>query len=144
MTAIVQTRIPTPDDAPALARLNAAFNETSDSPEQIAARLRDPRRVETPILAEIDGLAVGFAALRVVPSVFYAEPYAELTELYVEAAYRRRGVARALVVHAEQLAQAAGATQVYLLTGIDNEEAQQFYGAVGYEDYALAMNKRLR
>lgn len=144
MTATVQTRIPTPDDAPALVRLNAAFNETSDSPDQIAARLRDPRRVETPILAEIDGLAVGFAALRVVPSVFYAEPYAELTELYVEAAYRRRGVARALVAHAEQLAQAAGASQVYLLTGFDNEDAQQFYGAVGYEDYALAMNKRLR
>lgn len=144
MTAAVQTRIATPDDAPALARLNTAFNETSDTAEQIAVRLRDPRRVEMPILAEIDGSAVGFAAVRVVPSVFYAEPYAELTELYVEAAFRRQGVARALVAHAEQLAREAGANQLYLLTGIDNEDAQQFYGAVGYADYALAMHKRLR
>lgn len=144
MTTIVQTRIATPDDAPALARLNTAFNETSDTPEQIAVRLRDPRRVEMPILAEIDGAAVGFAAVRVVPSVFYTEPYAELTELFVEAAYRRQGVARALLAHAEQLAQEAGATQLYLLTGIDNEDAQQFYGAVGYADYALALHKRLR
>lgn len=48
-------RIATSTDTSALARLNAAFNETSDSPEALAARLADPHRVDIPLLAEVDG-----------------------------------------------------------------------------------------
>jgi ribosomal protein S18 acetylase RimI-like enzyme len=140
----IRTRSAEADDAAALARLNAAFNDTSDPPEQIAARLRDPRRVETPIFAEIDGQIVGFAAVRIVPSILYAEPQAELTELYVEAEYRRRGVGRALIDHAVRLAREAGADALLVLTGLDNEEAQRLYHATGFEDYGLALYRRFR
>jgi ribosomal protein S18 acetylase RimI-like enzyme len=140
----IRTRSAEGEDAAALARLNAAFNDTSDPPEQIAARLREPRRVETPILAEIDGQVVGFAAVRVVPSVFYTEPQAELTELYVEPAYRQRGVGRALIEHATRLAREAGADALLVLTGLDNEDAQRLYHATGFEDYALALYMRFR
>ncbi len=51
-------RMATSTDTSALARLNAAFNETSDSPEALAARLADPHRVDIPLLAEVDGQAV--------------------------------------------------------------------------------------
>ena len=143
MDTPVHIRPATPDDAPALAYLNAIFNESSDPPEQIATRLRDPRRVETPILAEIDGQVAGFAALRVVPCVFYAAPHAELTELYVEPAYRKRGVARALVAYAEKLALEAGADALMLLTGHDNHAAQRLYRTLGYDDLDQALIKPL-
>lgn len=81
----------TPADAAELVRLNALFNGQQEPPEQLAARLRDPQRVETPLLALVEGRVAGFAAVRVVPCVFYPEPYAELTELYVEAEFRHWG-----------------------------------------------------
>ena len=41
----IATRIAAQEDAPALARLNTLFNGCQDTPEQLAARLADPRRV---------------------------------------------------------------------------------------------------
>jgi ribosomal protein S18 acetylase RimI-like enzyme len=131
-------------DAAELARLNAAFNESVEPPEAYAQRLQDLRRVETPLLAEVAGRAVGFAAVRVVPSVFYAEPRAELTELYVEPEFRRLGVARALVASAENLARQLGAHSLVVLTGDDNEPALELYQALGFELDDISLSKSLR
>ena len=136
-------RIATPSDAEALARMNAAFNGVSDSAEQIAARLAACAEIETAILAELDGQVGGFACVRVVPCVLYAEPYAELTELYVEPALRRRGLGRALIAYAEQLAHARGATDLLIMTGTDNAAAQALYRAAGYATYAVALNRKV-
>jgi ribosomal protein S18 acetylase RimI-like enzyme len=126
-----------------LVRLNALFNGASDSAEQIAARLADPRRVETAILAEIDERIVGFAALRVVPTIFFSEPYAELTELFVEEGYRRHGAGRALVAHAESLSKQAGARQMIILTDFENTIAQSLYHSMGYTRRDIALSKDL-
>jgi ribosomal protein S18 acetylase RimI-like enzyme len=131
-------------DAGDLARMNAAFNGESDSAAQIAARLAACAEIETAILAEVDGQIGGFACLRVVPCVLYAEPYAELTELYVEPACRRRGVGRALLAHAEQLARARGASELLIMTGTGNAAAQALYRAAGYDTYAVALNRKVR
>ncbi len=133
-------------DAAGLAQLvclNSLFNGESNSAEQIAARLADPRRVETAILAEIDGRIIGFATLRVVPCIFFAEPYAEVTELYVEEGYRRHGVGRALVTHAEKLAREAGARKMLILTDFYNDTAQSLYRSMGYVHYDIALQKDL-
>lgn len=127
-------RIATLEDAATLNRLNAAFNDSSDGAEQIAQRLADPRRVDTPLLAEVDGQPVGFACLRVVPNLFYPTLYAELTELYIEPEFRRQGIGRALVTFAEALARAQGAEGLKILTGDDNEEGHGLYRALGYHD----------
>jgi ribosomal protein S18 acetylase RimI-like enzyme len=145
---MITTRLATVEDAAILARLNQAFNEVSEPPELLAKRLADPRRVETSILAEVGEApesvrVAGFACVRIVPCVLYDEPHAELTELYVEQAYRRLGVGRALVAHAERLAHEAGATRLILLTGFDNAEAQAFYRALGYVADELMMSKDL-
>jgi len=139
----VTTRVATPDDAYELVRLNRAFNGVDEPPERLALRLCDLQRVEIPILAEVDGRVVGFASLRVVLCVFYATPHAELTELFVEPGYRRRGVGRALVAHAERLAREREAEKLVVLTGFTNLEGQAFYRVVGYTDRELAMGKTL-
>jgi ribosomal protein S18 acetylase RimI-like enzyme len=144
MTATIRTRTAESADAAGLAqlvRLNALFNGASDSAEQIAARLKDPRRVETIILAETDDCIVGFAALRIVPCVFFSEPYTELTELYVDESYRRRGVGRALVAHVEKLVREAGARHMLILTDFYNNAAQSLYRAMGYVHYDIALTK---
>jgi GNAT superfamily N-acetyltransferase len=138
----LEIRVATPRDASELAWLNAAFNGVQESPERLAARLADPKRVETPIIAEIAGRAVGFACLRLVPSLCYDSTYAELTELFVEEACRRQGVGRALMAYAERLARESGAKALVLLTGLGNARGQAFYRALGYVDWELAMRKR--
>ena len=105
--------------------------------------MENTRQIEASILAEIGGRVVGFAAARVVPCVCYATPNAELTELFVEEAWRRRGVGRALVKHAEKLAREKGATSLLLVVGFGNVDAQAFYRALGYGDRHLAMEKKL-
>jgi ribosomal protein S18 acetylase RimI-like enzyme len=130
-------------DAPELARLNAAFNESVEPPEAYAQRLQDPRRVETPLLAEVAGRVVGFAAVRVVSCVFYPRPRAELTELYVEPAFRRQGVAHALIAEAESLAANLGAEALGVLTGDDNAPALALYEALGFERDDISLSKHL-
>ncbi len=131
----ITTRVATEHDAADLARLNALFNAVQAPPEVYAARLRDPARVETAVLA--------FAALRISPSLFYSSPHAEMTELFVEESHRRKGAARALIAHVEALAQAAGAHSLLIQTGDDNLAAQALYRACGYENHDISMLKHL-
>ena len=139
-----QVRSATPTDAPQLARLNLLFNSCDEPAENYAARLADPGRVDTPLLAETNGRAVAFANLRLLQPVFYPEPYAELTELFVEEAYRRQGVGRLLVAHAERLALAGGALKMHILTSTDNLPAQAFYHSLGYTSDEAAFLKILK
>ena len=130
-------------DAPSIATLNRLFNEVDASPDAIAARMSDPTCVETVILAKVDDAAVGFALIRVVPSVLYATPHAELTELYVMDDYRQRGIASELIAFAEQVAAQKGARSILVQTGDDNLPALSLYKKRGYEEYDLALKKRL-
>lgn len=143
MKTQLTVRQATIQDAAALVHLNALFNDVHEAPEQLAVRLTDPRRVETALLAEWEGQVVGFAGLQLVSSLFYPEPQAELTELFVIEAYRRRGVGRALITYAEQLTVQVGAKELLILTDIDNLGAQALYHAMGYEDDDLTLRKTL-
>lgn len=143
MCARIVTRRATADDAPALVHLNRAFNGGDEPAAALQQRMLDPARVEHPILAEIDGHAVGFAAVRVVACVFYPGAHAELTELYVEPAYRRRGVGGALIAQAELLAREGGATTLLVLTNFYNDPAQALYRQAGFVNHDMAMEKQL-
>lgn len=130
-------------DAPAIATLNRLFNEVDELPEAIAARMSDPNCVETVILAKVDDAAVGFALIRVVPSILYATPHAELTELYVMDDYRQRGIASGLIAFAEQVAAQKGARSILVQTGDDNLSALALYKNLGYQEYDLTLKKKL-
>lgn len=134
----------TPDDATELARMLNMFDKMGATPEQVAARMLACQSVLTTYIGEIDGQPVGFACLRIVPHLQGDEPYAELTDIFVDAPFRRHGVARALIAQVEMAAQAADASEVVIITGFDNEGAQTAYRASGYANWALAMQKRLR
>jgi ribosomal protein S18 acetylase RimI-like enzyme len=136
-------RLATPDDAAALTRLLEAFNGPPLSEAQTRWRLLAIEGVETVFLAVVEGEAAGFASLRLVPYLSDDVPRAELTELYVEPVYRRRGIGRALVQQAEVLAIERGATELILLTGLNNQDAQAFYRRLGYREAALAMDRAL-
>ncbi len=139
--ATITVRQATPDDATDLARMLDLFDGIGATPAQVAARMLACQHVLTTFIGALDGQPVGFACLRLVPHLQGDAPYAELTDIYVDAPYRRQGVARALIAQVEAAAQAAGASEVAIITGFDNEGAQAAYRASGYANWALAMRK---
>lgn len=130
-------------DAVEIARLNAAFNGSDETPDVYATRLADASRVDTPVVAIVDGRMVGLANLRLVKPLFHPDRYAEITEMFVEEAYRRRGIGRALLAQAETLARRAGARQMLILTDFYNDVAQRLYRSMGYSHYDIALSKAL-
>jgi ribosomal protein S18 acetylase RimI-like enzyme len=130
-----------PDDATGLARLLDLFDSMGATPEQVATRMLACQNVLTTFLGELDGQPVGFACLRLVPHLQGDEPYAELTDIFVDVQFRHHGMARALIAQVEAAARAAGASEVVIITGFDNEGAQAAYRASGYTNWALAMRK---
>jgi GNAT superfamily N-acetyltransferase len=140
--ATITVRQATTDDAPELARMLDLFDRMGATPEQVAARMRACGSVLTTYIGEVDGRAVGFACLRLVPHIQGDEPYAELTDIYVDEEVRRQGVGHVLIAHVEAAAREAGASEVVIITGFDNEGARAAYRASGYADWALAMRKQ--
>jgi ribosomal protein S18 acetylase RimI-like enzyme len=142
----IRIRAATIEDSAQLAELITIFNHPEGdkvvSAEQCAGRLRACAKTETTIVAEQAGQLIGFGCLRLVPSMSSDEPYAELSELFVAEAFRREGVASAIMEHIERLAREAGAYEIVLLTGKSNP-AQHFYRSLGYQDYALSLRKKL-
>src|SRR5262245_17515247 len=132
-----------PADAAAIARLNAAYDDLRATPEQIAARLAVAAPAEIAFLAEVDGRVVGMVCLRLLLTICDPTPYAELTELFVEASARRLGVGRALVAHVEAQARARGARELVLMTAWRNTDAHAFYHALGYRNYTITMRRSL-
>lgn len=130
-------RLATPADAAAVARLNADFNDVQTDAAEMAARIARCTATERIFLAEIDGLAVGFLALWLFPIICAPDPYAEVVELFVEEAYRRRGIGRALLEAAIEVARLEGASALKLNTGFRNNAAQRLYFALGFHNLAL-------
>jgi GNAT superfamily N-acetyltransferase len=139
----IAIRPATPADADAIARLNAAYDDVRATPEQIAAQLVACAPIETVFLAEVEGRVVGMACLRLLPTVCDPTPYAELTELFVEASARRLGAGSALVAYIEAQARARGARELVLMTAWRNTDAHAFYHALGYRNYTIMMRRSL-
>lgn len=111
--------------------------------EAIREHLRAADAIDTVLIAEEDGVPVGFASLRILPQVESGVPHAELADLFVDETRRRRGTGRALVALAEDFARRRGCRSLELTVGFDNDGARAFYRAAGFSDFALTMKKAL-
>lgn len=85
------------------------------------------------LLAEADGVFVGFAFVNWGFSIRKGEPFAHIQLLFTLPTHRRMGVGRQLLEAVKQLALARGACRVELETDTDNLTARTLYEAVGYE-----------
>jgi len=140
----VAVRVATLDDARKLSPMLSFIENEEITADQVRARMEATLSTETSFLAEIDGLPAGFALLRIVPAISTAEPFAEITELYVEDITQRETIGAKMAEELETLAREKGAAFLHLLTGLRNTEAKNTYRAMGYQDYALALRKRLK
>ena len=99
----------------------------------VVERLRRPEGRTT--LAERDGHLIAFAEVVLGaphPLVPQGE-VAELTRLYVQSPFVRRGIGHRLLRHAEALASAEGASTLWLTAWVGNARTLSFYASQGYE-----------
>jgi len=144
MTKQIKIFLATTNDAPDIARLNLLFNERDKSAEAIASDMANPACVESVILAKTSDQTIGFALIRIVRTVLYVTPHAELTELYVMEEFRQQGVAGDMIAFAENVAKQKGAKSMIVQTGNDNIPALSLYHKHGYEEYDVVLKKELK
>jgi ribosomal protein S18 acetylase RimI-like enzyme len=135
--------IAAPSDAEAISELLYEFNGEALSPEDLAQRMTEVRGLETVFLGELDGSLAGLLVLRTAPTLSAADDWAEITEMYVRPASRRRGVGTALVQAALVYACEQDCTQAHLLVDPENRTALSFYESAGFRRDSWEMRLHL-
>jgi ribosomal protein S18 acetylase RimI-like enzyme len=120
------------------------FRETDAPPpsqEAIAGLLQDGAGAW--FLAEDAGAIVGFVTIRMRRGPFapfhVPEPHAIVDSLGIRAAWRRRGIGRALMEAAHAWAREQGARRVVLGVWEFNDGARSLYESMGYQTYSRNM-----
>lgn len=120
-----------------------------------AAFAVEPVSIVATVLATIDGVVVGQAGLRPWPvGALAAGGVLEVKKVFVDEAFRGRGVSRLLMGELEAIATELGATSLILQTGDLQPAAIALYESLGYErippyppfelmDNALCYEKRV-
>ncbi|WP_152401039.1 GNAT family N-acetyltransferase [Paenibacillus cellulositrophicus] len=143
MNADIKVRLASVTDAEELSRLNQAFNGGDKRPPQ---QIMESLKINNELIAvaEIRGKLVGFGCAQSFHSFCYEEPQGEITELYVEKAVRRRGIAGAIISCLEENLRKRGVKSVKLLTGKRNDAAIKTYEHCHYvKDDELLLTKKI-
>src|SRR5271165_4073371 len=125
-----------PADAESIGRLlhdfNGEFSEPTPGPERLARRISALlEEGQTEVLLAGAG-ADGLAVLRFRPAIFSEALECYLAELYVAPAMRGRGLGRALMLAAIELARSMGAGHMDLGTGEHDAAARALYESLGF------------
>lgn len=86
------------------------------------------------LLAALAGQPAGAAAAVVIPKLDARRGFLFVDELIVLPAFRRQGVARALLAHLEDIAHDLGLAGLRLLARPDNAAARALYAALGFTE----------
>jgi GNAT superfamily N-acetyltransferase len=117
-------------------------NLSPDGPEHFQRRMEEQERGGAVwFVAWLDGVAIGYVGVSMrndhdVDAMLEARGYALVEYLFVDASYRRRGAARALMESLERLARSNGMPGVILDTGVGDDfaAARGLYASLGYVD----------
>ncbi|HXD55999.1 MAG TPA: GNAT family N-acetyltransferase [Solirubrobacteraceae bacterium] len=113
--------------------LDEPLPDPPPDPREVLDRiLADPAR--SLLVAELDGRLVGTVDVLIAPNLtHHAQPWALVENVVVAESARRRGVGRALMLRAIELAREAGCYKVNLISGNERTGAHDFYRSLGFE-----------
>ena len=129
------TRLATYDDAEQLELLNNEFNGKGETSLDNIRNSLLHNNQEFVVVEQIDGKLVGFVCVQLKKSFCYDEYMVEITEVYVKEKYRKKGVAKNMIVFAEEYCKKNYLFhKIEILTGKENAVAQIVYDQLGYKD----------
>jgi len=139
-----------PADRQAWQRLFTAYGVfyetqfTDDVVDAVWALLLEPGSGVDALVAERDGMVVGFAHYRSHPDTFTGGRDWFLDDLYVDPDARGAGHATALIEHLADLARSTGpAGTLRWITAADNERAQRVYDRIAIKTTWVTYEKSL-
>lgn len=136
----------TASDAEQLSVLNDEFNGKGETTiDHIRNSLMNNQQ-EVVIVADEDDVLVGFVCVQLKKSFCYDEYMPEITEVFYNPTYRKRGIASEMITFAESYCSENYSLHKYeLLTGKENLIAQSVYSKLGYtDDNELHLSKRIK
>jgi GNAT superfamily N-acetyltransferase len=86
------------------------------------------------LVAEIEAEVVGVLCVQIIPLFHLSEGLARITTLVVSSRFKRHGIGRRLVEHAEAFAWEYGCARIEITSGDHRSAAHAFYEAIGYEE----------
>lgn len=97
------------------------------------------------LVAEIDGIAVGFllAAVLTRPKVFERRPYGHIYDVFVAEAQRNHGVGEALANAAVEWFRTRRVDRVELYTHVRNDVALRFWKNLGFVTTVHILDRRI-
>jgi ribosomal protein S18 acetylase RimI-like enzyme len=126
------------DDAAAIGRLlhdfNREYDEPTPDPDALGARVRELLTGGDITVLLVGSGPEGLAVLRFRPSIFSPALECYLAELYVVPSQRGRGLGRALMEAAIEVARAEGADHMDLGTSEDDVAARALYESFGFSN----------
>ncbi|MDE6639576.1 MAG: GNAT family N-acetyltransferase [Acetatifactor sp.] len=139
-------RIANVRDAEQLGILNDEFNGKGETTIDNIRNSIVNNKQEVVIVDDENGVLVGFVCVQLKKSFCYDEYMPEITEVYVNPAYRKKGIASEMITFAEYYCAKNYPIHKYeLLTGKENVIAQSVYGKLGYtDDNELHLSKRIK
>jgi Acetyltransferases len=143
---VVMVRIATVRDAEQLSVLNDEFNGKDETTIDNIRNSIINNKQEVVIVADENGMLVGFVCVQLKKSFCYNEYMPEITEVYVAPTYRKKGIASEMITFAENYCTKNYPLHKYeLLTGKKNIVAQSVYSKLGYiDDDELHLSKRIK
>jgi GNAT superfamily N-acetyltransferase len=141
---MIEIRVCTPEDAAAVSALSGELGYAV-SAQQASEHIRQLGETGSdPILVAVaEGRIIGLLASHFCKMLQYDKPVLRVTALVVDRQARRRGTAKLLMEHAEQLAASAGCGFVELTSAMGRTAAHAFYRSIGYEANSLRYRKSL-
>jgi GNAT superfamily N-acetyltransferase len=126
------------EDAGVLGRLlwdfNTEFDSETDDADVLAARFA--RILALPgilaVLAEDDGVAVGFALVSLRPAIWFDGPVSQLEELYVVPRLRDRGIGTQVLDLCRELVRALGSPEMHINVDEVDADTRRFYERHGF------------
>ena len=134
---MIAVRLARQEDADAIIEMANALNRcegkapTPLTAKDMAQHMFGQERILTCVIAELDGVAVGYAAYQPSFDMETASSGLYMSDLFVHEAARRRGVGRALMEWLAREAQRRGGAWLGWGVMKVNAEAQAFYRAIG-------------
>jgi len=133
------TRLATPDDAEAVARMLHDFNEEFGTPtpgvEFLTARCRELIDADEVTVILGGDPAVGVGVLFFRPSLWSQGEEAYLAELYVVPDRRDGGIGGAMMATAMDLSRERGATEMQIGVDEPDVDTRRFYERLGFRNH---------
>ena len=128
----------TPADAD---RIAALFTDEGYpvAPSVVSARLaRFSDAASRVIVADVDGVVMGFIALHVLPRFEHDDVVVRILALVVDPGARARGIGRRLIEETERIASELGSAFVEVTAGHHRPDARRLFESVGFDSSLTA------